>query len=96
MPEVSGPAVATIVAACLFLFAAGRAIAAFMSLRPHLRGEGQRPRVGLRFVVESRGRENDWDRIAREGWVAIGQFRTWTTLAAIASLLLVLSLYAQP
>jgi hypothetical protein len=84
-----GPAMAILVATAFCLFATGRALAAFVSLRPFLRPEALPPRRGPVDGV----RDAEWDRIARDGWTALARFRTWSTLAAISSLLLVLSLY---
>jgi hypothetical protein len=85
-----GPAMAILVATGFCLFATGRALAAFVSLRPFLRPEALPPRRGR---PADGTRDAEWDRIARDGWTALARFRTWSTLAAISSLLLVLSLY---
>jgi hypothetical protein len=82
----SAPGVGVLLAAGFCLFATGRALAAFVSLRPFLRHE----------ALPGRRRGGDWDRVARDGWVALARFRTWSTLAAIASLLVVLSFYVVP
>jgi hypothetical protein len=82
----SAPGVGILLAAGFCLFATGRALAAFVSLRPFLRRE----------TLPARRRDGEWDRVAREGWVALARFRTWSTLAAISSLLVVLSIYLVP